>query len=293
MKTNVKLSWQGHKNDNGPGGYNYKTLHLSEAGWNGVRFHIGGTNINMYGHPLSVVGSSISVHGGASLQITKEPSLPPSCDNPVPCGVIMNMNHRGEWNSSSQGEWDGEGVVEIDDNLLAYLPSCLRIEERVKEEYARKVPGHMYQAYGSGQADDLREGGIFESFGVCFGCPTFSIRYPRRGRYPYLQWKSHYHWQDGEARAKGDAWIRSVVDKEMATFKWPEIPKRAPAVYQEIGEVPGEVADAIDMSDGRELRRAINDGKGGEVINGWLYSLSEQEFERVAALVAPPVPVRA
>ena len=278
MKANVKLSWVGHKNDNGPGGYNYKTLHLSQVEFNGVKFSVGGSEINMYGHPLAVEGSSISVHGGASLKITKEPSSPPSCENPVPHRVIMNMNRRGEWNSSSQGEWDGEGVVEIDDNILLLLPVALRIERRLDNEHAateREVE----------EKRSKRETGLDKFGGVRFGKPTIGIRYPRRGRYPYLTWDVCYHHQDGESRAKASAWVASVVEEEMATFKWPEIPPRVPESYKGIGEVPGEVADAIDMSDGRELRRAIQDGKGGKAINQWLDSLSEEEFERVSALV--------
>lgn len=276
MKQIVKLSRQGHKTDNGPGDYNETSLHLSQVEFSGVRFKVGGRPINMYGYPLSVVGSGISVHGGASLKITKEPSSPSPCKNPVPRGIAMNLNRRGEWNSFSQGEWDGEGVVDIDDNLLLLLQVALRIERKLDEEHAA-TEKEVQEKRSRGEI------GLDKFGAVRFGKPSIMIRYPRRGRYPYITFNVCYSHQEYEGSRKASEWVGGIVGEEMAKFKWPEIPSRVPRDLPQLGEVPGDVADVLDDSNGRELRRAL-EGRGGSVINDWLDSLSQERMEKIASV---------
>ena len=252
MKTKIRSV--GHKEDNGPGDANYYTTEIQPIKLeDGTEVSVAGGERNMYGHDIGVCG--VSIMGGASVAITKQPSSPSPCPNPVPHGEVMCLNERGKYHSTSEGPWDGEAEVEIEPYMLAMLPGVRKAVELMKER------------------------------GITGGC--LSARYPRRGKEPYIIWEFFGDSsRDAERYQQFVEAIKEIIAEAMKVVKFPGNPPRAPEHYKEIGEIPGEVADVIDQSSGRELRRAIQKGLGGEVINKWLDSLTDPEFDRVAALVS-------
>lgn len=240
--------WHCVKTDNGPGDFNEKYLQITPIDWENWQINFGDCR-NMYGIDMSWQWKNISPEEYRTVFTLggAEAKVIKEPSLPAPCKPPVPpgeiMCLNRRGEYSSSSTGPNDGLVEI------WIHGKMKFLMYHIQNIVEKFFQEKLNRYGK-----------------------LMVRYPRRGSRPYLTWHV-YNWNDNE---KFEALFKNY------NVPWPNVFRRS-NIWPDLGELPEEVADAIDLSNGRELRRAW-DGKGGEVINEWLDSLSESELNRVAEI---------